>query len=329
MTVVLALMVIYIHVASRAVGGYDKASFVYGFVFITQKLCAFAVYGFIFLSPAKYFAAPRADSFRYGSFILKRVRKIALPYILWVFIYYIFFIWQGYFHFSVPELIKYLLTGELVAHLYFVVIIIQFYLLMPLWRWLAGLKTAPLAAITAVSFVITVISQVCFPGFAYSDRIFTSYLFFWLLGILCGSRYEAFVSFIKRRRFLLIIGSVIVAAHIILSYLSSRGSIRYPHGNVWQLVCVTALIMLAFYFCVSIKPEKIPFWGLLQRISDSSFYIYLSHVLLIFIIDKYTPGFTITQNLSLRLILTFTVPTALSISYTALKKKIQGRIQRA
>ena len=329
MTVVLALLVIYSHVTSHALLGYDKSSLAYGFVYFTKKLCAIAFYGFIFMSSAKYFATPRSESFRYGAFMLRRVRKIVLPYILWVLIYYAYFLRHGYFPFSVPELVKYILTGTLVAHFYFIIVIMQFYLLMPLWHKLAKMKTAPIAAITAACFIVTVISQNCFPNFIYSDRIFPSYLFFWMLGILCGSRYDKFVGLLTRHRAMLLVEGAIIAAHLVLGYFSSRGIISYPYANTWHLVYVTALIFFAMYFAVVIKPEKIPFWRLLTAISGASFYIYLTHILVLFIVDSHTPGATITQRLILRLVFAIVVPVALSIAYTTLSKKIRGRSLKA
>lgn len=329
MTAVLTLLVIYSHSTSQAIAGYDVSSLAYAVVFFTKRLCSVAVPGFIFLSAAKYFATLRTDGFRYGAFLIKRVRKLVPAYILWVCIYYAYFVGRDYFPFRVADLLKYIADGTLVAHFYFIFVILQFYVLMPLWRRLARLKTAPLAAVTALSFVVMLISQMAFPDFAYRHMVFTSYVFFWLLGILCGTHYDAFKKLLTSHRTVPLITFVVFAAHFVLSYFKSRGMLVYAPERALHFVCVTALLLFMMYFCVKIPPERIPFWRLFKALADASFYIYLSHILVIFIVEQYTAALGLTLSTLLRLLLALTVPTTLSIAYATLSKKIRGRQKSA
>jgi membrane-bound acyltransferase YfiQ involved in biofilm formation len=331
LTVLMTLLVMYSHASSEAFTGYQKDSLLYLAVFVTKKLCGFAVPGFIFMSAAKYFLAyERGGGFDYPSFLLKRVSKVYFPYIFWVVAYFIYFTGRYYFPPTYGELAQYLALGTLVSHFYFVVVIMQLYLLMPAWRCFARQKTATLAVVLVVSLAVMYISKTQLRGFEYADRIFTSFLFYWLLGVVCGTRYDAFLAFLKRRRALLLPAELlIIAAHIALSYLSSRGLVRYPFAEAGQIVYATALLMLALDLCAAIKPEKLPLRRLVERISAASYYIYLCHNLTLFIVDEYTPGWGISARFALRLVVVFTVPVAGSIAYTALKKKFQGRLKRA
>ena len=330
MTAVLTLLVIYSHSTSQAIAEYDVTTLAYAVVFFTKRLCSVAVPGFIFLSSAKYFARLRSDDeLRYGAFLFKRVRRLVPSYVLWVCIYYVYFVGRNYFPFRVADLLKYIADGTLVAHFYFVFVILQFYVLMPLWRRLARLKTAPLVAVTALGFVVMLISQLAFPSFTYRHMVFTSYVFFWLLGILCGTRFDALKTLLRSRRTVPLVAFVVFTAHFVLSYLKSRGMLACASERALHFVCVTALLTFLVYFAVKIPPERIPLWRLCKAVADASFYIYLSHILMIFIVEQHTADLGLTQSTLLRLVLALTVPTALSIAYTTLSKKIRGRQKSA
>ena len=157
LNVILALLVIFIHISSNPVSVLDKTQLPYMIVLTLWRLSQFVVQGFIFLSGLKMFLN-KGDDFNYKKFYVSRFKNIVIPYILWVIIYYVYFWHHGYFlpdqnHAS--ELAKYVLKGNLVSHFYFVVTIVQFYALAPVWVFVAR-KTKPVLSIAA-SLVITVI----------------------------------------------------------------------------------------------------------------------------------------------------------------------------
>lgn len=116
---------------------------------IVNKLSNFAVPVFILLSGLVLF-------YRYGgawnwrealSFYRKRIQYIIVPYLIWSFFYYVFNQWTPNFnwhdiHIEWPVFFKALKWADTSYHLYFIVLILQFYLVFPIimtiverWRW--------------------------------------------------------------------------------------------------------------------------------------------------------------------------------------------------
>ena len=89
--------------------------------------------------------------------MFKRIKTVLIPYIFAVLIYYVYFMRNGYFPFSVKDIVFYVLSGSLVSPFYFIVAIMQFYLLMPLWIKMTE-KIKPLPAI-AISLVIMLVAN--------------------------------------------------------------------------------------------------------------------------------------------------------------------------
>lgn len=130
--VIATVAVIAIHTTSQTMT--QSALGYYG-----NQLARFAVPMFLVLSGFLLFQSdlnskflPRAQFYR------KRFQKILLPYIIWT----IFYSLVLHFYFNgmqnanliLPDLIRHLLLGNGFSHLYFVIIIIQLYLLYPFIR---------------------------------------------------------------------------------------------------------------------------------------------------------------------------------------------------
>ncbi|MBE6008868.1 MAG: acyltransferase, partial [Lachnospiraceae bacterium] len=152
--ILLCLLVIFIHVSSEPVTVLDKTGLEYMLVVIPWKLSSFAVQGFVFLSGLKLFVSG-ADKINYSKYYLSKIKNIIIPYILWVMIYYVYFMRRGYFGFSISQLAENILLGNLVSHFYFIVVIVQFYLLAPLWIKLVK-KTSPVITVI-MALMVTVI----------------------------------------------------------------------------------------------------------------------------------------------------------------------------
>lgn len=154
LNVLFCLLVIFIHVAAEPASRLDRMSAEYAIVLIPWRLSAFVVQGFIFLSGLKMFLHESGKG--YFSYIGARLKSVALPYFVCVLCYYAYFQYKGgYFEPNLRELAAYILNGTLVSHLYFVVVIMQFYLLKPLWKRFTA-SVPPLLGITA-SLIVTLV----------------------------------------------------------------------------------------------------------------------------------------------------------------------------
>lgn len=173
------ILVVLIHCLSQPVSVLDRSSWQYALVLCVQRLAFVSVPGFFFLSGLKLtlFADRHRSLMKYW---LGRVRTILLPYILAVAIYYLYFWTHHYFPFSLADFGGYLVRGDLSSHFYFVVTLVQFIVLTPLFLWLArrfdpvvllpfALGLTWLGSLYLQAILTSAAPDVTFP---YGDRVF-------------------------------------------------------------------------------------------------------------------------------------------------------------
>jgi len=194
---------------------------------------------------------------------------------------------------SLGFIIKNFLSGGLVYHLYFIPLILQFDALLPLWKKTVT-KYSPVKVLPFV-LLITPLCEVFLPQvitsvfpnaqFVYNDRIFTSYLAFWLIGCYIGKYYDSYCKILKNK-FSLICAfyGISLALVTLFSYISYNEIAQVPYINFINYLY--ALCTLMFLYAVSLKIpqnifEKLP---ALSKIDRSSYLIYLYHVLPLMII---------------------------------------------
>ena len=239
--VCLCVLVMLIHILSRAVGALERESLQYAVVFVPWRLASFVVQGFIFLSAMKYFMKFGRGTQRlgYGGFIASRRNTSRMADIRWNLIYYFTLMPLGYFIFDPAELIGYILRGDMISHFYFVVVIVQFYLLMPLWIWLV--RKARAAVLVPLSLIVMIaFGQYLAAGYAYNDRIFLKYIFYWICGCYAGMHYEKVMAFLKKYGFA-------AAALFVLAAVSDAGqNVCQGAGEYPYRVLLSGR---GFYFC--------------------------------------------------------------------------------
>ena len=76
--VFLCLLVMLIHILSKAVSALDRTSLQFAAVYIPSRLSSFVVQGFIFLSAVKYFMRYKDGGFDYVGFIKARLKTCLL-----------------------------------------------------------------------------------------------------------------------------------------------------------------------------------------------------------------------------------------------------------
>lgn len=331
MNILLCLFVLFIHISGSTMISFLPGSIGHLAFFIPWWIASVAVYGFIFLSGLKL-CLNIEKPFRLGTFYWKRAKAILFPYMIWVLIYYIVAIIQSNTPFSFSALGNAVLTGDVTSHLYFIVIILQFYLLAPLWRWCV--RTIHPAIALPIALCLTCICWLRLnptlqafnlPPFLYSDRFFMTYLFFWLGGCYVGTHYQAFKKGIQAHPLLCTIAFVIAAAlDLYVGHTNTIGTRFLPLNTESHLLFLMTAILFFYMLCLKCRQlYEVKGIALLDR---SSFAIYLSHILIMnllaegFIhlleIQKALPAFAI------RGIITFGVSILLCMLYTALKTRI-------
>lgn len=239
----LCMFVILIHLLSEGVDTFPKWSF-WSILFSSlTRLTTFAVPGFVFTSAVKmFYKYGSSRHFSYPRFLWDRVKKICVPYWIAIVLYYLVFVWvMEIYDFQWEQLFHFLLTGDISAQFYFVILIIQFYLLMPLWIAFSRVKNKIFSAVLlAVTLVLTVLCRMYFPYEAGIHKIFPSYLVFWILGMYVGLHYESFEKLMVQNKMAIYVGWLVLAVvHCVLSYMQFGGLILYK---------ISPLIVVLFCF---------------------------------------------------------------------------------
>lgn len=333
MNVFLCLIVVFIHIASESVSNLQNNSWQFLIVYIPHKLSSFVVYGFIFISSVKLFIKDE-EKINIPRYYKGRLKKVIIPYLISVCIYYFYFIVKGYFDFSFSNIIKHFLIGDLVAHFYFVIIITQFYLLYPILKSIIK-KIKPVIGIT-ISFMITFTFTRYLPlwlnfifkdiDFIYNDRIFTTYLFYWVLGAYVGLSYKKVLEYLKvNKRKINILYAITAILYLFINYSVVRFNVAASCLDIIQMIYVT--IAIVFLYSNSIRLSKNEnIYNLIIHINKSTYMIYLYHILIIFITTDLLNEFLIFDignRLIIKLFLVYFVLIIYSFSSNLTKKFIK------
>ena len=296
------ILVILIHVTATPVVSLRPESTILKVFILINRLAKPSVPMFIFASGFTLFYVYRTKKFNFLEFLHKRFVVILLPYLFWSCAYYSLFVYMGVYTFSLGFLMESLLLGTMVYHLYFIVIIFQFYLMFGIFKKLFDRFNGH------VLFLISVVLNILFLKYAhfqYADRFFMSYLSYFSLGCYLAFNWEILNTKVKSAKV------YITLLFWITGLYYSYQFFRYQILNIATsnlLINVTYIffsIVAVFYiYYVSIliderKYEEIPngnelkfnisninLKSMLLGISNASFDIYFSHPLAIFISER-------------------------------------------
>ena len=319
---VFCIAIIFVHLLSEPVSEISRGV-LGGAVFAVQRILICALYGFIFLSAEKLaLGAYKRKSVR--EFFRGRVIKIILPYIAAVLVYYAAYLKIQAQPPRLGELAVFMLTGNVAAHLYFVPVIVQFYILTPLIDKIADKLGAGYVIISAL--ILNLIGAVFLSGLDFYSSLFIKYLFCCILGYYAGRNYDKFIDFIKRHKgalcaaYLLALCAEIWSAHAALS-----GGIPLP---IQQTITTLYMpIAVTFWYMIFMRFAD-RCGAITNAVSGSSYHIYLWHILFItfsdFLLDKIGIGGIGARFLircAITLLLCACIPAVLSLG-SRLKRKV-------
>ena len=321
LNVIFCLLVILIHVLSHAVVSLEITSWQYALVIVPQRLAFVSVPGFFYLSGVKL-TLPRERPLPLRDYYLGRIKNIYLPYLLAAAVYYLFFVTIGWYTFSPAQFLRETALGTLSSPFYFLVALAQFILLAPLFQWLARryhpALLIPLAmGLTWLSSMhFNSILQIVLPGgsFRYSDRIFTSYLIYYLTGCCVGAHYHRLPALLEENRSLLTAAALFFAgADGFISLLAFSGRRAAPYLElIHTLYILSAILALHGRAIRRGIPQGAP--GRLLRATDrASYLIYLYHSLVITVFNIIAPrivGGRVSVLLLLRILVVYPVSIA-------------------
>nr|WP_245247260.1 MULTISPECIES: acyltransferase [unclassified Paenibacillus] len=199
-----------------------------------NKLSNFAVPVFIIMSGIVLFYKYQGGGFggsQVVQFYVKRVKHVLFPYVLWSLFYYLYNQWifdRANLHMDWSSFAGLLPWAEASYHLYFMVIIVQFYLLFPLMMWLCRFTWFRRSLIW-----IGLVIQGAFYSYnhwvepiSHMPSLCVNYFSMFTLGGWFGLHYETFAAWLKKHFVWVLPATILIGCSFLgLFLLESRMSI--------------------------------------------------------------------------------------------------------
>ncbi|TVY07418.1 acyltransferase [Paenibacillus cremeus] len=281
------LAVVAIHSTSDATVDLAFGSGSHALYLAINKLCNFAVPVFIMVSGLVLFYRYDGDwSGRQSvQFYLRRVKQVLFPYLLWSFFYYMYNQWiyqRATLHFNWSEFGDLLPWADASYHLYFMVIIVQFYLLFPIMMWLCGYSWFRRGLIW-----VGLLIQAVFYSYnhwvepiANMPSLCVNYFSMFMLGGWMGLNYEVFFGWLKRWIGLVLPVTVLLGCSFMLLFVL-EGRLPFMLEGTWYTLlffAYAAFACMSFIWLGRVLVNRAP--KLAQAflsLGAASFGIYLVH----------------------------------------------------
>ena len=232
----------------------------------------------------------------------KRFLLVGVPYVVWSTIYFVaehLYSPHGTFWVNVGAYLYHLVTGTAWYHLYFLLVTMQVYLLVPLIIWFVKKTRGHHRAVLIASFVIQVGIMWFYkygPDAAiapWEKLVFLSYEFFIVAGAIAADHAADFLAWVRAHRGA--IGAIVAAGAVFMlgvwlfqhwvlgQSLYNAGTPLQPAEMVWAVCVGLGFLAIGTWWADRRKPESAFARGV-DRVSDRSFGIFLSHPLVLWIL---------------------------------------------
>lgn len=296
MKIVAAIAVIIIHVTAGPSTKLPIGSFNHMAAVFLNAWTLFAVPCFIILSGLAMSLGYHEKAIEYVSFVSRRCRVVLIPYLIWAFAYYGLYLVMGIRTFSWSGFAIAIGLGKANYHLYFVPIILQLYLLYPVLR--AIVKKLPTWAGVILFTAIHICYSKYIPQFPFRDRLFMSYLLFFIYGMYIGIHQDVFKSYVRKYAF------PVMAIYLagLYAYVNAKyqfyvldDSKALGFFQLWQIFSLTSFLGLYTFcdwICSRITQMDNASSGTLasvrtiSELSAATFTVYLIHPMVIIFLKK-------------------------------------------
>ena len=335
------LLVIFIHIVSFPIGSYSPGTELYNplsysLYMIPWRLASFVVQGFVLLAGVKVFLTGK-DSVPYPRYLKGRLLGVIIPYIVSFVGYYIYYYCVYDYPLDASFIVNHLVLGSLVCHYYFIPLLFQFDVLLPLWKLIVNKTSAaitiPVAVLASALFesYMPSLLSILFPSysFVYNDRIITTYLAFWLIGCYIGRNYDSFREMLKNSFLsVALLHVAVTAANGYFSYLAYNGLAFVPFMNILHYFYTLTAILFLYALFLKLPEgffERIP---LASKIDRASYDIYLWHMLAVFGANhllEYLGIYGPNAAFMWRMLLVYVVTVSVCVGYNELKTFIKRK----
>lgn len=317
---------------------------------VLLMLSKFAVPAFLFITGMVLFYNYE-DRFTTGTFIKRRFTDIFLPYIIWSLIYIFFYVWRtagpaGLSSLEPREMILLLLTGKSSYHLWYIIMIMQLYILFPLIRYSVLLLKKKYSQtvllyfllIAGVIYFILMFYRVRIGILAenadipfitpwltvYADRNVFYFLFYFLLGAAAGLYPKWWQSIVWKSRMVMIPLFMLFTSYYVYElsrqFLTPDG-LHIQFNRVSLLRPDMALYLIISIFVSYLIAMRLPDGNIsckLASIGTLSFGGYLMHALMLVGTYKIEAALYSDWNVTLMMLFTWLIASLLSLSATRL-----------
>lgn len=274
---------------------------------LLEIVTRFSVPIFFFVSAFGLFInQPLSADFNYLSFLRRRFKAVLLPYLIWSILYMLHYTWiSGDTNiWLAPSIYEYFMFGLASYQLYFLVILVWFYALMPLWRQLVGLLIqAPVSGLLLLlgaqiifnyysSYILKTGFDNYYLNIAVQYRMsywIVHYLFIFILGGICAELYPQFQAVLEHYKQKINISFAVTLGGMLFFYYYfiyfEQYSLEEAVNTVHQLSPIGILYTVgATLFWFRIFSNPLPQWlsGLLARLGQYSYLVYLVHPLIMY-----------------------------------------------
>lgn len=337
------ISVVMIHVLAEYRDVYvGNNSLYYGIITFFDSLTRTGVPIFFMITGA--FMLSRKDKLQYSEFLKKRLPKLCIPFFLISIIYYIY---NGIINNTTLSILEFIQqftsSGGVKYHFWFMYIIIIIYLFIPFFKVLVqNLKKQDLRNLILVIFILgnvlrtinlftSKMDVILFTGFTLNDLItYTNYVF---LGYYLYT-YEVKE---KTRKVFCLLGilSILLLPLADAIYIDGmREDVLVTANSIFPFAPAIAIFLL---FKHNYDKWKVPniIDTLTQKIAPLTFYIYMTHVMIMEILEKALSKWWITNRFIERgiyylvvfiitFVLSYIVSIILNKIYTVCEKKIKN-----
>ena len=264
----------------------------------------FAVPIFFFISAFGLFYHIDMDApFDYGKFLRRRARTVLVPYLVWSVFYMLHYtvLYRDTMLLHLSVFARYIFYGFGSYQLYFMVILLWFYLLMPLWIWLVRRMTpSRLALLLVFQIAFDYWSSFLFNAYAIENSCLQEmavnrlnywvlhYVFIFVLGGWLAVHFDAFRAFMERQRgtmtafFAASFASMIGYYYylILVRGYDAIGAINTAH-QLCPLGVIYTLAASIFLFAIFTPDAPVSLRPVLSLLGRHSYFVYLAHPLAI------------------------------------------------
>ncbi|MGE1061057.1 acyltransferase [Megasphaera paucivorans] len=318
-----------------------------GLVSILEILTRFSVPAFFFLSAfGMFYSEPLSKPFSYSTYLRRRLKTVLIPYVTWSFFYMLYSAALSHngMIFEPGNIVKTLWYGLAMYHIYFLVILLWFYVLMPIWRpMLRFMDHKPwfwfplLFIVNAVfNFYSSYIWDFHFSSSLLQDAfnfrlnyVIFHYLFIFMFGAYTAEHFDDVKNWLSHHGVFINILQILSTAGILMSFY---GVMKYLHYDALSAVytvhqlsptgmlyTVSTMLFLLYWWECRPVPQKVHF--LLNMLGNYSYPIYLVHPVFLSMLTGIAAHLHIYLR-SLHIIIIYCIVTLCAILFSALLPKL-------